>query len=84
MNNGELRKLVLARLPIRDKQRILIKGYYPASTTSRKFEDNHYKLHDVTKQVHQLLKEGKLKRIRKYGYGKSGNAGNTFFVENTA
>lgn len=37
--------------------------------------------YDCTKQVYQLLKEGKLKRVREYGFGHSGNAGHTYFVK---
>ena len=81
-NNQELRTLVMSNLPIKDENRITIRGYRPDPTTSRKYSDNNAPYINVTKQVHQLLKEGKIKRVRKYGFGHSGNAGHTFFVEN--
>lgn len=81
-NNTELRTLVMSNLPIKDENRIVMYGHKPDPTTSRKYWDNHARSIDVTKQVHQLLKEGKIKRVRKYGFGHSGNAGHTFFVEN--
>ena len=80
MTNNDLKKLVMSNLPIKDKRKIVIRGYPPEPSTNRNYSSRYI---DVTKQVIQLLKEGKLKRIRKYGFGKSGNAGNTFFVENT-
>ena len=81
MNNKQLKQLVLSSLPIKDEVKIVIRGYKPDPTTSRKYKDNHAPYINVTKQVHDLLKEGKIKRIRKYGFGHSGHAGHTFFVE---
>lgn len=76
MTNKELKQLVLDRLPFKDGQTIWIRGYAPDLSTSRQF----ITYIDVTKQVKQLLKEGKIKRSRQFGYGHSGKAGNTFLV----
>lgn len=82
MNNQELKQLVLASLPIQDAKKITIRGYKPEPTTSTEFRKIYAPYYDVTKQVKQLLKEGKIKRERRYGFGHSGRAGHTFFVEN--
>lgn len=80
--NIELKKFVLANLPIQDARRVRIRGYRPKPTTSHKYEDTCPPFLDVTKQVQELLKEGKIKRQRKYGFGHSGHAGHTVLVVN--
>jgi len=80
MTNQELRNFVLANLPIQDNTRIVIRGYRPEPSLSQKWYDQYAPYLDVTKQVKQLLKEGKIKRVRKYGFGHSGHAGHTMLV----
>lgn len=74
------KELVLSRLPLQDNQRIRIYIEYPrpvmGSTRARRYGESV----DVTSTVNQLLNEGKIKRVRKYGFGHSGRAGHTFFV----
>ena len=84
MNNKELKQLVLDRLPFRDGRTITLRGYTPDPTTSREFQLKYAPYVDVTKQVKQLLKEGKIKRSRQFGYGHSRKAGNTFLVLNNS
>jgi hypothetical protein len=66
-DSRELIDLVLSSLPIKDNPRQPIK-----------LGKNYL---DCTNQVKQLLKLGIIKRKRKYGYGRSGKAGNTYFVK---
>ena len=67
-------ELLLSRLPIQDNGGIIyVKAYtHPLA--------GNWGV-DVTAEVKKLLKAGKIKRERKFGYGHSGRAGHTYFVK---
>ncbi len=71
----------MANLPLQDKKQITIwVDYKPRFVRGRSRQIGESV--DVTSAVNQLLNEGKIKRIRKYGFGHSGRAGHTYFIAN--
>lgn len=78
MNGMTVKQLVMSRLPLQDNKHMQIwvdKGH-PLCPSTR-----GGRMLDVTSAVNQLLNEGKIKRIRRFGFGHSGWAGHTYFIK---